>query len=851
MRSKRLDTLIFMIMALSALALSLLFSVIVYFFSQNQAKEESRALADNLSSALNATAMAAAYSGNQAVAQDVINGLLSNKAIFEVTLQAFADDNSDGFSLTQTAGGAGRADESLDFALHDPFADGAIGKLTIVTNANWIQEKASKSAAGAIVALCFIVFTSCFAAAQIIRLLVSKPLVDSVRHLGDIKPGDATKLALPKRLKYNEIGALIKGFNELFERLNDAISAERSLRQNMEEVSERLAQAKLEAEQATEAKSNFLAVMSHEIRTPMNSILGFLELAIEDGKLNQDPEYKDTHRHLQIAFNSAQYLLQLINDILDVSKIESGKLQLEAQPFNLRMLLEDIRDLMEIKAREKRLQLNVSTPENLPALYLGDAYRLRQILLNLVGNAIKFTQEGKVELAISQSEQQAQQNQVTFAVHDTGIGIAEDKIAHILEPFTQVDASITRQFGGTGLGTTISNQLINLMDGELQVKSELGKGSCFYFTITLPVANSLASTGTAQAQAQTSAKALQVLIVDDVEENIALARIRLEKAGHRVATAQGGQQAVDLASNSQFDLILMDIQMPGMDGYQATTLIRQLNDYYRDCPIIAMTANAMPEEIEVAQQAGMDDVITKPIDFNHLFSLLASLQPNAELPPEQATQTVSHGRLIDFDKAIATWQDEAELYKALHGFAQRDKGSEAEVLQLIQSNRKQECAALLHKIKGSAGNLSLTLLYQTASELEHSVIHNESTSEGTSENQSNWPPAAGLCEAFTKAFHQTLQAINSLPGSPEAGVADEVAVGDMSEHAEALHSLLAACSQHDPDLAEQLCMALLEQVQHPTLKDIENALSLFEFEQAKQLINELLHSIPSQEKPND
>jgi|GEM_PF-2273610 len=851
MRSKRLDTLIFMIMALSALALSLLFSVIVYFFSQNQAKEESRALADNLSSALNATAMAAAYSGNQAVAQDVINGLLSNKAIFEVTLQAFADDNSDGFSLTQTAGGAGRADESLDFALHDPFADGAIGKLTIVTNANWIQEKARKSAAGAIVALCFIVFTSCFAAAQIIRLLVSKPLVDSVRHLGDIKPGDATKLALPKRLKYNEIGALIKGFNELFERLNDAISAERSLRQNMEEVSERLAQAKLEAEQATEAKSNFLAVMSHEIRTPMNSILGFLELAIEDGKLNQNPQYKDTHRHLQIAFNSAQYLLQLINDILDVSKIESGKLQLEAQPFNLRMLLEDIRDLMEIKAREKRLQLNVSTPENLPALHLGDAYRLRQILLNLVGNAIKFTQEGKVELAISQSEQQAQQNQVTFAVHDTGIGIAQDKIAHILEPFTQVDASITRQFGGTGLGTTISNQLINLMDGELQVKSELGKGSCFYFTITLPVANSLASTGTSEAQAQTSAKALQVLIVDDVEENIALARIRLEKAGHRVTTAQGGQQAVDLASNSQFDLILMDIQMPGMDGYQATTLIRQLNDYYRDCPIIAMTANAMPEEIEVAQQAGMDDVITKPIDFNHLFSLLASLQPTAELPPEQTTQTVSQGRLIDFDKAIATWQDEAELYKALHGFAQRDKGSEAEVLQLIQSNHKQECAALLHKIKGSAGNLSLTSLYQTASELEHSVIHNESSSEGTSENQSDWPPAAGLCEAFTKAFNQTLQAINSLPGSPEAGVADEVAVGDMSEHAEALHSLLAACSQHDPDLAEQLCMALLEQVQHPTLKDIENALSLFEFEQAKQLINELLHSIPSQEKPND
>ena len=841
MENKRLDTLIFMIMALSALALSIVFSVIVYFLSQNQAKQESRALADSLSSALNATAMAAAYSGNQAVAQDVIDGLLSNKAIFKVTLEAFSDEISDGFKLTQTADEGGRANESLAFALQDPFAEGAIGTLTIVTNANWIQEKASKSAASTIVALCVIVFTSCFAAAQIIRLLVSNPLVDSVRYLSDIKPGDETKLALPKHLKDNEIGALIKGFNALFERLNDAISIERSLRQNMEEVSASLAQAKLVAEQATEAKSNFLAVMSHEIRTPMNSILGFLELAIEDNVLNND-----TRRYLQIAFNSAQYLLQLINDILDVSKIESGKVQLEEQPFDLKQILEDVRDLMEIKAREKRLHLNLQTPDSLQALYLGDAYRLRQILLNLLGNAIKFTLEGKVELIISQTPDQIKANQLTFSVYDTGIGIAQDKLAHILEPFTQVDASITRQFGGTGLGTTISNRLIGLMNGELQVTSQLGKGSCFYFSITLPVAESSAATRVLAAQQQTSTTPLRILIVDDVEENITLARIRLEKANHHITTALGGQQAVDLAKVQQFDLILMDIQMPGVDGYQATASIRKLSDYYQKCPIIAMTANAMPEEIELATQAGMNDVVTKPIDFNRLFGLLASQIHVIDKPSDtsvqsslqQASKQVPTHRLIDFKSAINNWQDEGTLYKALHGFAGREKEMPEQLQQYVNDDQKLACAGLLHKLKGSSGNLSLTLLYQTTITFEQSIMANQ------------WPPEQILLDSFQKTFYQTLDVINSLPGSPEASSIEFTSVSDMSGFRPTLQALLGACQQHDPDQAEQLCGELVEQVQHPVLIDVEKALSLFDFEQAKQLVNELLNSIPSVEKTN-
>lgn len=841
MENKRLDTLIFMIMALSALALSIVFSVIVYFSSQNQAKQESRALADSLSSALNATAMAAAYSGNKAVAQDVIDGLLSNKAIFEVTLEAFADEISDGFKLTQTADGGGRANESLAFALHDPFAEGAIGTLTIVTNANWIQKKASKSAANTIVALCVIVFTSCFAAAQIIRLLVSNPLVDSVRYLRNIKPGDETKLALPKHLKNNEVGALIKGFNALFERLNDAISVERSLRQNMEEVSASLAQAKLVAEQATEAKSNFLAVMSHEIRTPMNSILGFLELATEDTTLNSD-----TRRHLQIAFNSAQYLLQLINDILDVSKIESGKIQLEVQPFDLRQMLEDIRDLMEIKAREKRLQLNLHIPENLNALYLGDAYRLRQILLNLLGNAIKFTLEGKVELVISQTPAKTNLNKLTFAVYDTGIGIPEDKISHILEPFTQVDASITRQFGGTGLGTTISNRLISLMDGELQVTSQLGKGSCFYFSIMLPVTESLVVTNLLTAQQQTNITPLRILIVDDVEENITLARIRLEKANHHVITALGGQQAVDLAKAQQFDMILMDIQMPGVDGYQATASIRKLSDYYRDCPIIAMTANAMPEEIELATQAGMNDVITKPIDFNRLFGLLASQVKTGnntiELPetgePLQASKQVSEHRLIDFKTAMSNWQDEGTLYKALHGFSVREKATSQQLQQHINDNQKLACSGLLHKLKGSSGNLSLTQLYQTTIALEKSIMTN------------HWPPEEILLDAFQNALYQTLETINKLPGSPEVRTIELASSSDISNFRPTLQALHGACQQHDPDKAEQLCAELVEQVQHPVLIDVEKALCLFDFEHAKQLVDELLNSIPSVEKTN-
>lgn len=832
MRKKRLDKLIFMIMALSALVLSAVFSIIFFFLTQEQAKGESRALAGDLASALNATAVAAVFSGNQAVGQDVLNGLLNNPAIFKVTLVADADEGSDGFSLSEVAQLGGQAEETLLFPLYSPFEERAIGTLTIITNAHWIKEKASKSAVRVITALTMIVFISCFAAAQIIRTLVSKPLIDSVKQLEDIKIGEDTRLTVPKRLMNNEIGALINAVNSLSERLNDAITIERSLRQNMEEVTERLAQAKRVAEQATEAKSNFLAVMSHEIRTPMNAILGFLELAIEDKRI-----HPDTHKHLQIAFNSARFLLQLINDILDVSKIESGKLQLESQSFDLFALLEEIRDLMRVKASEKGLKLDLHLPHTPNRYYQADAYRLRQILLNLLGNAIKFTQSGTVDLQIDISDD----GLVTFSVKDTGIGIEKDKIAHILEPFTQVDASITRQFGGTGLGTTIANQLIELMGGKLQVDSELGVGSCFYFSLPLLASTNVnASPEAAALSSSVSRSGLCILVVDDVEENIALASIRLEKAGHEIHSADGGVAAVELAKTRRFDVILMDIQMPDMDGYQATKAIRSLNEYYQTSPIIAMTANAMPEDISAATLAGMNDVVTKPIQFEQLFNVLSRYtQSEVPIKEEEALETPDEHSLIDVPSALKIWQDEQKFYEVLNQFAQRERGSMQQLRAEIESNDLASTKAHLHKLKGSTGNLSLTRVYQQIAHLENTIL------AGT------WPPSEAALKQLILYFSLTLEKIAQLfehQPAPHAHIGEDEAI---QAHADTLKSLLVACQQHDPDLAEKLCQTLLSKVTHSSLIAVEKSLNQFDFEQAKRDLTALLETLPEQEPSND
>ncbi len=382
------------------------------------------------------------------------------------------------------------------------------------------------------------------------------------------------------------------------------------------------------AEAASRAKSDFLANMSHEVRTPMNGIIGMTGLALATHDTGEMREY------MQVVKRSAESLLEIINDILDFSKIEAGKLALEVVDFDLRQTVREALLVLMPRAQEKGLALRVDVGAEVPSSVKGDPTRLRQVLLNLVSNAIKFTERGEVRVQLACAGNGSQQTTVTFRVHDTGIGIAADKLRSVFAAFTQADTSTTRKFGGTGLGLTISQRLVRLMGGELKVESSLGKGSVFHFALPYEMGGAPAEPRLALADAATEREttAMRVLLVEDHPVNQMLAIRLLEKWGHTVVLAQNGQEALDcVASGEVFDLVLMDMQMPVMGGIEATQRIRQLESARgggaKPIVIVAMTANAMQGDRELCLNAGMNDYLSKPIQQQDLAAKLRQFAP--------------------------------------------------------------------------------------------------------------------------------------------------------------------------------------------------------------------------------
>ncbi|MGB6091709.1 MAG: ATP-binding protein [Candidatus Binataceae bacterium] len=396
----------------------------------------------------------------------------------------------------------------------------------------------------------------------------------------------------------------------------------------LKQAEEQIVAASVAAQAATRAKSEFLAGMSHEIRTPMNAMLGMADLLWESRLAPEQREY------VRIFRTTGNSMLKLIDDILDLSKVEAGRLTLESAEFDLRESIANTIDALEIRSREKGITLTCEIAPEVPALATGDALRLRQILFNIVGNAIKFTERGTVALRVTLVAAADRARAIRFAVTDTGIGIPPDRIQQIFEEFTQVDSSTTRKYGGTGLGLAIANRLVHLMGGSIEVESELGRGSTFHFAV--PIVPRLPATGTTgangaeapsparSAAGATQWRALRILLAEDAEDNRALIRAYLAKTRHVIDTAEDGAIAVEKYRTGNYDVVLMDVQMPVMDGHSAARAIR---DFERETgrprtPIYALTAFAFRDDAEKTRAAGCDGHLTKPIKKATLLALL-------------------------------------------------------------------------------------------------------------------------------------------------------------------------------------------------------------------------------------
>lgn len=615
-----------------------------------------------------------------------------------------------------------------------------------------------------------------------------------------------------------------------------------------------LINAKEKAEDAARIKANFLANMSHEIRTPMNAIIGYSEVIKEDSSLTSS-----SRRHINTIINSGNNLLGIINDILDFSKIESGQIKLEQVCYHLQNAAQDALQTLRFKAAEKNLALEFIVDPSLPQKVIGDPSRLRQVILNLIGNAIKFTHQGNVTLTIKPAETP---NFIHFCISDTGIGMSPSQIKHVFEAFSQADASTNRRFGGTGLGTTISKQIVELMQGKIWIESEPNQGSHFHFIVSLPQApdhlDALFGEETSQSKNYNSPRAFDILLAEDLATNAELATLRLEQQGHKVTWVENGQQALAAALETKYDLILMDIQMPEMDGLTASRLIRQQSkSSLQPIPIAALTASVLKEDQQDCFDAGMDAIIGKPIDFNEMFQTMESLVPQGWGEPHsnieknalnEDSSAVTKSRLqqssidlsaisreVDYKKGLATWGEALIYIKAIQSLLNDRMQDSEKMIEALRLTPPDISAIqkIVHGLKGVAGNLYLKTVPGICLQIEQNIKENQISQ------------TTDLCLLLQKSMQQLQTSMNLLQIPEVKEATDQLKTLSKEELIPLLNNIYTRADELNPDTVMPLLMQIETSCNTESFQSLVECIENFDFDRLKIEIEALMVSLES------